>query len=329
MEALSGVHQIKVPFPKGLSGSTNAYVIEGERGNILIDSGWDTPEALWALREGLKADNLKLQDIKTIVITHIHPDHYGLAGKVKQICGAKVAMHSAEAELIASRYSKFDELLDSVANDLSRNGVPQDELLNLKNASLWMKDFVTCEQPDIMLKDGDRISNGTVEIQVIRTPGHSPGHICLYEPRRRLLFSGDHVLYETNPVVGYNPQSGNDPLGDYLSALRKLDNFKTSFVFPGHGPVFNGLGLRVGRIIGLNEERKKEIMRALDSGLKTAYQIAREVGRRGGGVAFDSLNSWDKRTAVMESLAHLRLLVKEGSVGSVEMDSVLFYVSTK
>ena len=331
MEVINGVHQIKVPFPKGFSGSTNAYVIAGEKGNILIDSGWDTPETLWAFREGLKAENLKFQDIKTIIITHIHPDHYGLAGKIKQLCGAKVAMHRAEAELIDSRYKDFAELIERVEDELKSNGVPQEELLDLKNASLWMRDFVTFEQPDIMLNDGDSVGNGSFKLQVIRTPGHSPGHICLYESRRRLLFSGDHVLYETNPVVGCNPQSGDNPLGDYLSSLQKLKDFKISFVFPGHGPTFNGLGLRVDRIISLHDERKKELMRFLESGLKTAYQIAQETTWEadGGGVTFDSLNSWDKRLAVMKTIASLKLLASEGSAGSVEMNAVFFYVSTK
>jgi len=329
MEVVNGIHQIKVPFPKGLSGSTNAYVIEGEKGNILIDSGWDTPEALWAFREGLKAERLKFQDIKTIVITHIHPDHYGLAGKIKQLCGARVAMHRVEAGLIDSRYKDSAELIERVGDDLKCNGVPQGELLDLKNASLWMREFVTFEQPDIMLDDGDSVGNGSFEIQVIRTPGHSLGHICLYEPRKKLLFSGDHILYETNPVVGCNPQSGDNPLGDYLSSLQKIKDFKISFVLPGHGPVFNGLGLRIDKIISLHDERRKEVMRSLDSGLKTAYQIAQEIVWKagGGGAAFDSLGPWNKRLAVMKTIAYLKLLASEGSAGSVEMNSVLSYIS--
>ena len=329
MEVISGIHQIKVSFPKGISGHTNIYVIEGDEDNMLIDSGWDAPESLWALREGLTSDRLKLKDIKTIVITHVHPDHYGLASKVKQLCGAKVAMHKIEADLINSRYKDFGGLLKETEEELRQNGVPQTELSELKDASLWINQFVSPDLPEVILDDGDKISNGSFEIEVLRTPGHSPGHICLYEPRKKLLFSGDHVLYDTTPHVGFNPQSGNNPLGDYISSLKKLERLEVNFVFPGHGPVFNSLRLRVAEILRHHEQRKRNITKAVSGGLKTAYQIAEEILwiPEQGGVAFHDLATWDRRLAVMETIAHLKLLMVEDKVGEVDMGGVFLYLA--
>lgn len=329
MEVISGIHQIKMSFPKGISGHTNIYVIEGDEGNILIDSGWDAPESLWALREGLTADRLKLKDIKTIVITHIHPDHYGLASKVKQLCGAKVAMHKVEADFINSRYKDFGGLLKETEEVMKRNGVPQAELPELRDTSLWINQFVTPDLPEVMLDDGDKISNGSFEIEVLRTPGHSPGHICLYEPRKKLLFSGDHVLYDTTPHVGFNPQSGDNPLEDYISSLKKLEKLKVNFVFPGHGPVFNSLRLRAADIFRHHEQRKGNIITTMSGGLKTAYQIAEEIlwMPKQGGVAFHDLTPWDRRLAVMETIAHLKLLMVEDKVGEVDMDGVSLYLA--
>jgi glyoxylase-like metal-dependent hydrolase (beta-lactamase superfamily II) len=305
------------------------YVIEGDEGNILIDSGWDSPESLWALREGLKVERLKLQDIKTVVITHIHPDHYGLASRIKQLCGATVAMSRIAAGLINSRYKDFTELIKEIEEELIYNGAPQSELLDLKNASLWMNEFVVAEPPDIILDDGDNLSNGSFEIEMVETPGHSPGHICLHEPKKKLLFSGDHVLYDTHPHVGFNPQSGDNPLGDYISSLQKFKDFKVSFILPGHGPVFNSLWLRVEKILSHHEERKRKIVRTLDEGLKTAYQIAQEITWKTeqGGIAFNDLAPWDRRLAVMETIAHLKLLASEGKVGNVDMNGLSLYVS--
>ncbi|MBN2186560.1 MAG: MBL fold metallo-hydrolase, partial [Dehalococcoidia bacterium] len=228
MEIVSGIHQIRVPFPKDLPGYTNVYVIEGDEGNILIDAGWDAPESLWALREGLKADRLKLQDIKKIVITHIHPDHYGLASKIKQLSGARIAMHRIEAEFINPRYKDFQVLLKETEKVLRRNGVPQAELPELKDASLWMNQFVTPDLPEVLLDDDDNISNGSFKIRVIKTPGHSPAHICLYEARKKVLFSGDHILYDITSHIGFNPQSGDNPLGDYISSLEKLERLEVN-----------------------------------------------------------------------------------------------------
>ncbi len=329
MEIIRGVHQIKIPFPLSMPECTNVYIVEGSEGNILIDTGWDTPEALSAFREGLTIERLKFQDIKKIVITHIHPDHYGLASKIKQLCGAQVAMHRIEAGFINSRYKDFGELLRETEEELRRNGTPQAELPELRDASLWINQFVFPDLPEVTLDENDIISNGSFEFEVLLTPGHSPGHICLYEPNKRLVFSGDHVLFETTPHVGFHPQSGDNPLGDYISSLRAMEKTRVNFVFPGHGPVFNSLNLRVAEILRHHEQRERAIVKVLNDGLKTAYQVAAELPwkHEAGGVAFNDLTTWDKRLAILETIAHLKLLMVEEKVGEVNMKGTCVYLA--
>jgi glyoxylase-like metal-dependent hydrolase (beta-lactamase superfamily II) len=312
-----------------MSGYTNVYVVEGNNGNILIDSGWGDSEVIWAFREGLREDNLKFRDINWIVITHIHPDHYGLAGKLKELCGAELAVHRTEAGLINSRYKDFGGLLKDMGDMLSSNGVPQSELADLKQASLWMNQFVSPALPDVSLDDGDRISNGSFGFEVLRTPGHSPGHICLYEARKRWLFSGDHVLANCIPHVGFHPQSGDNPLKDYIDSLEMVNGLGVNFVFPGHGPVFNSLKLRAMEIFEHHEQRERAIMAALDDGLKTAYHVAAEIPWKleTGGVRFSDLGALDRRLAILGTIAHLRLLASEGSVGKIDKDGVWLYLS--
>lgn len=329
MEIVRGVHQISIPFPQGIPGQTNVYLVEGEEGDILIDAGWDTDQAFSALHEELKKARLKFGNIKMVVITHMHPDHYGLASKIKQLCGAKIAMHKAEVELINSRYVNFAELLKQLKDELSSNGVPQDELSELGEASLGMKQFVAAELPEVILDNGDRISNGSFEFEILHTPGHSLGHICLYEPNKSLLFCGDHVLFETIPHVGFHPQSGDNPLDAYISSLKVLEGLKVNFVFPGHGPVFNSLKLRIAEIIRYREQRKGVILRSLSSGLKTAYQVAGEIPwmLEQGGIAFGDLTPWDRRLALMEMIAHLKSLMAEGKIGKIDRDGVSSYLA--
>jgi glyoxylase-like metal-dependent hydrolase (beta-lactamase superfamily II) len=329
MEVLNGVHQIKAPSPGGASWHTNVYVIEGSNGHILVDSGWDSQECLWALQEGMKAANLKLRDIKKVIITHIHPDHYGLSTKIKQICGAEVAIHRIDAGLIVPRYKDFTQLLKNLGKLLRQNGVPENELPQLQEASLWMNNYVTTDSPDLKLEDGDTISNGSFELEVLWTPGHSPGHICLYERERKFILSGDHVLYDTTPHIGFNPQSSDNPLGDYVSSLKKLERLKVHFALPGHGPVFNALGLRIEEILQHHENRKRAIMKSLGSGLKTAYGVAQDIPwtTGGGSTGFQALALWDKRMAVTETIAHLKLLMEEDRVGNVNMDGSSLYIA--
>ena len=329
MEILNGVHQIKIPAPKSASWDTNVYVIEGNDGHILVDSGWDSQESLWALQEGIKAANLKLRDIKKVVITHIHPDHYGLSTKIKQICGAQVAIHRIDAAFIFPRYKDFNDLIRKTEELLRQNGAPEDELPQLKEASLWMNKYVTPDLPEVKLEDGDTISNDSCEFEVLWTPGHSPGHICLYERERKFILTGDHVLYDTTPHVSFNPQSGDNPLSDYISSLKKLERLKVNFAFPGHGPVFNALGLRIEKILQHHEERKRAIMRSLHDGLKTAYEIAKQIPWmvNEGGTSFQDLSVWDRRMAVHETIAHLKLLMEEDRVGNVDMDGASLYLA--
>ena len=329
MEILNGVHQIKTPAPESASLYTNIYVMEGGDGHILVDSGWDSQESLWALQEGVKSANLKLRDIKQVVITHIHPDHYGLSTKIKQICGAQVAIHRIDAGFIFPRYKDFDNLIKQTAELLRQNGAPEDELPQLKEASLWMNKYVTPDLPEVNLEDGGTISNDSFEFEVLWTPGHSPGHICLYERERKFILTGDHVLYNTTPHVGFNPQSGDNPLGDYISSLKKLERLKVNFILPGHGPVFNALGLRIERILQHHEERKRAIMRSLHNGLKTAYEIAHQIPWmvNEGGTTFQDLSVWNRRMAVHETIAHLKLLMEEDRVGNVDMDGASLYLA--
>jgi glyoxylase-like metal-dependent hydrolase (beta-lactamase superfamily II) len=329
MEIVSGVHQIKLPFPEGMPGYTNVYVVEGSRGNILVDSGWGNSEVLWAFREGLRENGLKFQDINWVVITHIHGDHYGLASKLKEFCGAEVVMHRVEAGLINSRYKDFAGLLKQIEEELSRNGVPQFELSKLTEASIWMRQFVSPDLPDVMLDDGDRLSNGSFEFEVLRTPGHSPGHICLYEPRKKWLFCGDHVLFKTIPHVGFHPQSGDNPLGDYINSLDRLVALRANFIFPGHGPVFNSLKLRVAEILQHHAQRERDIIKAMSSGFRTAYRVATEIPWKleAGGIAFKDLAPWDRRLAILETIAHLRLLMVEGKVGKIDQGGISLYLS--
>ncbi len=279
------------------------------------------------MRDGLREAGFGFKDIAQIVVTHIHPDHYGLTGRVKQLSGANLSVHRIEADLIHSRYVNLDGLLEDTARQLRCGGVPQNDLPQLRGASLWMKQFVTPAAPEIRLSGGEKLSSGSFEFEVLWTPGHSPGHICLYEPKKKLLFSGDHILPDITSHVGLHPQSGENPLGDFINSMRAIEKLEVNFVFPGHGAVFSGLKQRIGELLYHYRERKMAIIKSVSDELKTAYQIATEILWRpeSGGVPFQELELWDKRLAVMETLAHLQLLMTEGKVEKVVEDDAVLY----
>lgn len=329
MEIVAGVHQLKIPFPEGMERFTNAYVIEGSKGNILVDCGWDSSEAVWAFREELRLERLSFDDINWIVVTHIHPDHFGLAAKLRELCGAKIVMHRLEASLIDSRYVDYRQLAEELEDMLVSNGVPSEEAARMREASARTARFVTPTHPDVLVEDGDTISNGTFQLEMLHTPGHSPGHICLYDARKRRLFCGDHVMFDAVPRIGVHPQSGSDPAGDYARSLEYVLEKPVSFVFPGHGPVFNSLMIRSEEIIRRHAAMQRQIADVLDDGLKTACDIAHEIGWRTGegDVSYDDLGFRERRAAVCEVIAWLRRLVEEGKVAALERNGTTTYLS--
>jgi glyoxylase-like metal-dependent hydrolase (beta-lactamase superfamily II) len=183
--------------------------------------------------------------------------------------------------------------------------------------------------PDIKLKAGKKISIDPFEFKVLSTPGHSPGHICLYEPNRKLLFTGDHILPEISPHIGVHPQSGDNPLGAYLNSLEELMELEVNMAFPGHGPAFSGIRQIVESLLHHHEERNSAVLKALQETTKSAYQVAMEIPWKTDikPINFHSLTVFDQRLALMETLAHIHFLLNKKEVQKFEQDGIVSYFS--
>ncbi|HEY79346.1 MAG TPA: MBL fold metallo-hydrolase [Dehalococcoidia bacterium] len=326
-EVIPGIYHLPLPLPDQFLGHINTYLVRGDGQCLLIDTGWDTPEAFNSLQEQLAETGVKLEDIAQIIVTHIHPDHYGLAGRLKQLSGAKIMAHHLEKDLIESRYINMAGLLAQLEQWLRINGVPAHELFQLQTASLDLTKLVTPITPDIDLYGGETITVGTFSLRVLWAPGHSPGQICLHEPGQKLLFSGDHILADITPNIGLNPQSSPDPLHDYLNSLSTMKKLDAALILPGHGQPFTGLDTRIEELFHHHEERCSEILRALNATPKTAYQVATMITwmPEMGGAKLSKLESWDRRIAVMETLAHLEAMKNDGRLDKITKGDIIYY----
>jgi len=320
MELFKGINQIKVPIPKVGLDNVNVYIIEGTNGNLMIDTGWNTPEAFNALAQEMKTSGFAMKDITEVVVTHIHPDHFGLAGKIAELTGAKISLSDIDFNMVDSRYFHPESILGEMTSFLKANGVPDWELKMLSEASQTIRNFVSPVSKINVLKPGDHISMEPYDFQVILTPGHTPGHICLYEPNKKYLFSGDQVLAELVPNISYHPQSGENPLGDYVNSLHTLGELEVRFVFPGHGSVFSGLGPKIDDIMRFHRDRMMNIQKIMGVETKNAYDIAKSLPWiiNGDTLAYDKLEPIDRRLAVLTVLAHLQFLVAENKGKKVE-----------
>ena len=326
MQIVPGIHQIKVPIPDNPLGHLNTYLIEGSEGWLMIDTGWFTPDAFDSLKAGIKDMGLTLPDVSTMVITHMHPDHYGLAGKIKQLSPqTELVAHRWEAELIESRYIKFSELQMKMDTMMRSHGVPEKETLELRSASMPALKFVTVTLPDRFLYGGETINTGKFELEIIWTPGHSPGHICLFESKNRLLFSGDHILPNITPNISSHVQSGDNPLGDYICALQKLRNLKVTKVLPAHENVFTDLRGRIEELIEHHAERELEIYKTIENKSRTAYDVASRIAWNVADGLWEKIPALQRRFAVTETLSHLDRMRWDGKVKKVlKNDRVLY-----
>ena len=312
-EIVEGLYQLKTPMPEGNPlGFVLPYLFVGDGDCLLVDSGWNTPESFEALRRQMDDLGLGLKAIRRLVVTHVHPDHYGLAGHVRQESGAQLIMHERDRAFIRSRYLEPEELLRIMARWLLTHGVPNGEMPDLQSSSMPMRAFVAIAEPDRLLQGGEVLEVGDFRLEVIWTPGHSPGHICFYDRRRKLLLTGDHVLPTITPNVSLHPEATGDPLGDYLASLRMLEDLDVKRVLPAHEYAFDDLRGRLREIEEHHEYRLGEMVESLSAGGTTAYEVARGVTWATG--SFDSFSPWMRRAAIGETLAHLEYLVGEGRI---------------
>jgi glyoxylase-like metal-dependent hydrolase (beta-lactamase superfamily II) len=290
------------------------YVFETKRGAYIMDAGWNTDEAFETLAAGLHEAGFAMADVRGVMVTHIHPDHYGLAGRVREASGAWISLHPADARLIADRYDEPSELLDRVGAMLRRLGAPAAEMTSLQQAAMPLRPLVDAVQPDILLEDGEKPEVPGWDLSAIWTPGHSPGHLCFWEPHYQLMLSGDHVLPRITPNIPFHPQAGDDPLGDFLSSLDKLKPYDAHEVLPAHEHRFVGLRERLEELRLHHQHRFEEIVQAIGNGVTTAWGIAE---RMHWSRSWDRIEGYMRRAAVAEAMAHLRTLERRGILREV------------
>ena len=176
-----------------------------------------------------------------------------------------------------------------------------------------VRPFVDLAQPDVLLEDGDHPDIPGWDLTAIWTPGHSPGHLCFWEPRNQLMCTGDCVLPRITPNIGLNPQSGDNPLGDYLASLDRLDTFGGD-ALPAHEWRFDDLRARTEELREHHRHRLDEVVAAIRNGYSTAWEITPQMEW---GRPLDEADTFTKRAAVSEAMAHLRLLEVRGVVRGI------------
>jgi glyoxylase-like metal-dependent hydrolase (beta-lactamase superfamily II) len=311
--------QVKVPLPFSLKW-VNSYLLPGRDGYTLIDPGLHTPEAAVGWQTTLPRLGIAMGDIARIVLTHQHPDHYGLAGWFQERTGAPVWMSRVAHDYALRLWGPERSFSAELPSFYAKHGMPQELVQEI---GPHLESFVPKVSPQPVvsyLPEAGLIEMGGMEWETIATSGHAEGHLCFYQRDRKFMLCGDQVLPDITPNVSFVPGEDGDPLRSFLDSLDLLAEYDVGLAFPGHRNPFTDFSGRISEIIGHHERRLAQIGGWLGEEKLTAYELCiRLFGNRLGG------NIHNLRFAMSETLAHLVLLVREGKAVETASGQLTFY----
>jgi glyoxylase-like metal-dependent hydrolase (beta-lactamase superfamily II) len=295
-----GVWRLRLPIELPGVPHVNAWALQAGDGIVLVDTGMDEPGSMATLERALERTQHRLEDVRLIVITHAHPDHCGQAMPIAARAGCEVWIHPAFAATASPRPGDWLERRLEVGR---QSGVPAERLERWADARKESRSGIAGTlASDRDLLPGVEIDSDVGSWQVIETPGHAPSHVCLHQPERRLLISGDHLLGRVSVYfdVGLTP----DPVGEFLASLDKVDALDARLALAGHARPFTDVRGHVNANRRLVAERLQAVRDALAAGASTAYEVGRAIH---GEAWSEEMGSW-LLTLTRAWLTHLEAL---------------------
>lgn len=301
---------LSVPVGEGSGGVayTLCYVLRDAAGRLhLVDPGWGTDDTMRELEQGLAAIGTGLDAVRSVIATHLHPDHLGGAQRVRDETGAPLLVHEAEQTAARRRYG--DGFLQVSVFD--RWGVPLDRRHEIERLADPTDEFAHLTA-DLLLRDGEGLAEVGIEapgldLGFLRTPGHTPGSLCIVDRIAGAILTGDHVLPHIYPGLGLGGPTTTNPIEDYLVSLEAVRVHDDLEVAPGHGYRFRGLAARCDQLAAHHRRRNAEVAVALDELGDDApvWQVASRIRWSKG---FENLHGFSLGSALAQTETHIELI---------------------
>ena len=303
-EVAPDLFRVEVPLPNNPLKSINSYVIRGSDRHIVIDTGMMRKECEHALAAGFQ--ELELDLARTdFFITHFHADHLGLVPRFARDTST-VYFNALEANLVAS-FRDARAFWERMAAFARVEGIPEAAIQQALREHPGAKYGAPTYPEFNLVGEGDALCVGDYRFECVATPGHTPGHLCLYDRERKVLVSGDHVLGDITPNI--SAWFGNvNALDDYLASLEKVSALDVALVLPGHRGTFKDLQGRVAQLGRHHQVRTQEVLAIVEAGGKTAYEAASEMTWDIDAATWEAFPVMQQWFATGEADAHLRYL---------------------
>jgi glyoxylase-like metal-dependent hydrolase (beta-lactamase superfamily II) len=317
--SLPHLHAVELPTPFPV-GPITVYLADAPGEPLtLVDTGPRTTETRAALEAGLAELGHALSDLDRVVVSHAHVDHFGLAADLTTLANAHVLTHPWNQASLGDFAADREQRVAFYGNLLRRAAVPAERMEAVSWVTRGMRKFASPVTVGVSLDEGDTIRLAGRDWQVLHTPGHAAGLLCLYEPVGRTLLSSDHLLADisSNPVVEPPPPGQRERLRSlvlYKASLQRVATMDIDLALPSHGPVINDVAGLVNQRLAFHKRRAARVLDALDAGARTTWDVTQAL--------FPDRSPLDTFLAVSEVIGHLDLLEMEGRIVREEVNGV-------
>jgi glyoxylase-like metal-dependent hydrolase (beta-lactamase superfamily II) len=308
-KVLPGLWRLRLPLPWPGVPHGNAWAIAAGSGIVLVDTGTFEAGSMAQLERAMEQVNLRIEHVRLLVCTHAHSDHWGQAAPIRERAGCEFWMHPAHEHAFRSAEDPSAALARRI--EVGRqSGVPEEVLRRYAaRVGETPSGIAAVIEPDRELVAGVLVESDLGQWQVYETPGHAPSHICLFQPERRILISGDHVLGRISLFYDYGWTP--DPVGEFLSSLDVVDRLDARLCLSGHGRPFVDVHGHIEGNRQLVAQRLAAVLSALDARASTAVEIVPAIFG-------EPLSEFNAPWRLQETLCYLRHLEVTGQVAAVD-----------
>ncbi len=312
------IYQNEIQLPNNPLKAINSYIIVSNDRNIIIDTGFNREECKKAFMEGLEELNIDLQKTD-LLITHLHSDHSGLAGELSKK-GVRIFAGKIDGVMINNMtkpeyWKKFEQYAKIF--DLERDNISLDDHPGYKYCIKEPIEFTG-------LEEGDLINIGGYSFEIVDIPGHTPGHIGLYERTYKLFFGGDHILDRITPNIAFWGFEYNI-LDIYFKSLNKVYEYEIDYLFTAHKSIIKQHKERVFELVKHHIERLSEILQILKLGKKSVRDTAANMTWSLRYDRWEDFPNPQKWFASGEAMSHLEYLVSIDIIEKFTENEILYY----
>ena len=315
-EIFPNFFMITLPMPFRLM-HVNVFIMIHDDKITLFDTGLNTPENFLIFEKSLRQVNKNVRDIESIFLTHLHIDHCGMAGWIKDISAAEI--HTSEFGRPFISMANEAAFIDTLKVFCLSNGLPEETTENIATFLLNLKEAPGPFQIDRHYQYNRSYVIGGREFEAIPTPGHTRDHVSFFFPKEHILLSGDHVLPEISPNIAPDLSAPDfHPLQSFFESLSRVGSLPVKKVCPAHGRPFANLTGRINELKDHHQIRKSLTYKSVKMGTKNAFQVSQDIFG-------NALSEFDRFLALNETYVHLSQLVREGAIGDVMDKNLILY----